>query len=83
MPDECGCGVEIPARCTLEAVVGIDERGQLVLPKELRVRLGIKAGDRLAVVTSRGDDGRVCCVTLVKAEALAGAVGSVIGPALP
>jgi len=68
--------------CALEAVVSVDERGQLVLPKDLRVRAGIGPGDRLAVVSYRGDDGAICCITLVKAGAVAGAVRSVIGPAL-
>ena len=72
-PSEC---------CALEAVVSVDERGQLVLPKDLRVRAGIKPGDRLAVVSYRGDDGEICCITLVRAGAVAGAVRSVIGPAL-
>lgn len=70
------------ACCTLEAVVGVDERGQLVLPKDLRVRADIQPGDRLAVVSYRGEDGDICCITLVKAGAVAGAVRSVIGPAL-
>ena len=68
--------------CALEAVVSVDERGQLVLPKDLRVRAGIQPGDRLAVVSYRGEDGGICCITLVKAGAVAGAVRSVIGPAL-
>ena len=68
--------------CALEAVVSIDERGQLVLPKELRVRAGIAPGERMAVVSYTDDDGAICCITLVKAGAVAGAVRSVIGPAL-
>ncbi len=68
--------------CALEAVVSVDERGQLVLPKDLRVRAGIRAGDRLALISYRGDDGEICCVTLVKTDAVAGAVRSVIAPAL-
>lgn len=68
--------------CALEAVVSVDERGQLVLPKDLRTRAGIQPGDRLAVVSYRGEDGAICCITLVRADAVAGAVRSVIGPAL-
>ena len=70
------------ACCALEAVVSVDERGQLVLPKEIRTRMGISPGERLAVVSYRGEDGELCCITLVKTEAVAGAVRSVIGPAL-
>jgi len=32
--------------CTLEAIVSVDERGQMVLPKDLRARLQIGAGRR-------------------------------------
>lgn len=68
--------------CALEAVVSVDERGQLVLPKDLRTRAGIQPGDRLAVVSYLGDDGSICCITLVKTGAVAGALQSVIAPAL-
>lgn len=68
--------------CALEAVVSVDERGQLVLPKELRVRAGIGAGDRLALVSYLGENGEICCITMVKTDAVAGALRSVIGPAL-
>jgi len=81
--DTCAtCGTEEQECCSLEAVVSVDERGQLVLPKDLRVRAGISAGDRLAIVSYRGEDGGICCITLVKADAVAGAVRSVIGPAI-
>jgi len=79
-PDDCATCA--PGCCSLEAVVSIDERGQFVVPKELRVRAGIEPGDRLALVSYRGEDGAICCLTLVKAEAVAGAVRSVIAPAL-
>lgn len=83
----CAAGDEVlPASietcCALEAVVTVDERGQLVLPKDLRTRAGIQPGDRLAVVSYAGEDGVICCITLVRAGAVAGAVRSVIGPAL-
>ncbi len=32
--------------CRLEALVTMDERGQMVLPKDLRERLGIGPGDK-------------------------------------
>ena len=68
--------------CALEAVVSVDERGQLVLPKELRTRAGIAPGERMAVVSYRDESGAICCITLVKANAVAGAVNSVIEPVL-
>jgi AbrB family looped-hinge helix DNA binding protein len=65
--------------CAVEAVVSVDARGQLVLPKELRSRAGIKAGDKLAVV-SMESEGRVCCLSLMKVEELAGTVKEILGP---
>lgn len=56
--------------CTpLESVVSIDDRGQLVLPKEIRERWGLKGGDKLAIITSV-KDGKICCVAMVKAGML-------------
>jgi antitoxin PrlF len=63
--------------CRVEAVVSVDERGQMVLPKEARARAGIKPGDKLALV-SWGEGG--CCLALVKAEALGGMVKDLLGP---
>lgn len=66
--------------CQVESVIGVDERGQMVMPKELRKKAGINAGDKLAVVTSRkGDD--VCCIMLIKTEYLSDMVKNFLGPA--
>ena len=56
--------------CTpLESVVSVDERGQIVLPKEVREKWGLKGGDKLAILTSvKG--GTICCVAMVKADLL-------------
>jgi AbrB family looped-hinge helix DNA binding protein len=63
----------------VEAVVTVDARGQVVLPKELREAAGIKAGDKLAVV-SMTSEGRVCCLSLIKVEQLSGTVREILGP---
>lgn len=65
--------------CKVEALVSVDERGQMVLPKELRERAGIRAGDKLAVVIWE-QDGEVCCMSLVKTGQLTGMVRQVLGP---
>ena len=57
------------ACCTVEAVVSVDERGQMVLPKDIRQRLGIGAGDKLALVGWE-QEGKLCCVSLIKVEEL-------------
>jgi len=65
--------------CRIDALVTIDQRGQLVLPKELRDKAGIEGGDKLAVISwERGDE--VCCITLIKADNFAGSVKSILGP---
>jgi antitoxin PrlF len=65
--------------CGVEAVVTVDARGQIVLPKELRELAGIGTGDKLAVVSMRSG-GRVCCLSLMKVEELAGTVREILGP---
>ena len=79
--DSC-CGTGEPAGCCkVEAVVSVDERGQMVLPKELREKAGIKAGDKLAVVAMQ-KDGATCCLTLLKVDELAGLVKDLLGPVM-
>ena len=65
--------------CSVESVVSVDERGQMVLPKELRDRAGIKAGDKFALVTWE-KDGKVCCMSLVRADEFSAIVKTVLGP---
>ncbi len=67
--------------CKVEAVVSVDERGQMVLPKEIRERAGIRPGDKLALI-SMEKDGQTCCLTLVKAEEFAGMVKDLLGPVM-
>jgi antitoxin PrlF len=65
--------------CKIEAVVSVDERGQLVLPKEIRDKAGIKAGDKLALIMhGSGED--VCCISLIKTEGLAEGIKTMLGP---
>lgn len=76
--DPCGG----PARCCrVESVLSVDERGQMVLPKELRRRMGVEAGDKLAVV-SYENEGEVCCIALIKADALTEMVKGLLGPVM-
>jgi antitoxin PrlF len=65
--------------CKVESVVSVDERGQMVLPKDLREKANIKAGDKLAVVSWGQNDG-VLCLALIKAEDLNGLVKQMLGP---
>ena len=51
----------------------------MVLPKEMRDKADIHAGDKLAVV-SWEQGGKVCCLALLKVEDLTGMVKSVLVP---
>ena len=46
----CGPSGKGFAGCRVESLIAVDDRGQMVLPKELRDRAGIKGGDKLAVI---------------------------------
>jgi len=65
--------------CKVESLVSIDERGQMILPKEVRDKAGIHAGDKLAVV-SWEKDGEMCCISLVKSESITEMVKNMLGP---
>lgn len=67
------------ACCKVEALVTIDARGQIVLPKDVRDKAGIEAGDKLAVVSFESG-GKVCCISLVKSDAFADTVKGLLGP---
>jgi antitoxin PrlF len=67
--------------CQVEAVLSVDERGQMVLPKDVREKAGIRTGDKLALI-SWSRDGNVCCLALMKAGNLSGMVKDVLGPLL-
>ena len=65
--------------CKVEALISVDERGQMVLPKEIREKADIHAGDKLALV-SWEKDGKVCCFTLIKADEFGDMVKGLLGP---
>jgi AbrB family looped-hinge helix DNA binding protein len=65
--------------CRIDAVITMDVKGQIVLPKDLREKANMKANDKIAVVACE-KDGEVCCIMMVKAEKLVGAVTKTLGP---
>jgi antitoxin PrlF len=67
--------------CKVESIVSIDERGQMVLPKEIRERAKIRSGDKLALV-SMEKDGKICCLSLIKVDELECMVKSMLGPVM-
>ncbi len=65
--------------CQVDALISIDGRGQLVLPKEVREKTKIKAGDKFVVIRYRSGS-EVCCLFLVKAEQFSETVKGMLGP---
>lgn len=83
--DCCGesncCGAPAPGCCQVEAVVRVDDRGQMVLPKEVRTRAGIHPEEKLAIVSWKRGEGS-CCLSLFRVSDLAEAVRQAYGPML-
>jgi len=73
-----GCGDDA---CRIDAVITMDIKGQLVLPKDLREKANLKPNDKIAVLACE-KDGEVCCIMLLKADRLVGAVTKTLGPLL-
>jgi len=65
--------------CKVESIISVDERGQMVLPKDVREKANIRAGDKLAVV-SWDKGGEIGCLYLIKTEHLAEQVKGFLGP---
>jgi len=58
---ECCSG----SACKVESIVTVDERGQILLPKDTREKAEIHAGDKLALMTWE-NNGKVCCFMLLR-----------------
>lgn len=65
--------------CEVESIISIDERGQMVLPKELRDKANIHPGDKLALICLE-KKGTIYCLSLVRVEELTGVVKDLLGP---
>ena len=77
--NRCASSGSSQSCCKVESVVSVDERGQMVLPKDLREKANIKAGDKLAVVSWGQNDG-VMCLALIKVDDLSSLVRQMLGP---
>jgi len=67
--------------CRVESVVTVDDRGQMVLPKDIREKLKLGAGDKLALVTwQKGEE--ICCISLIPVDSLADMVKGMLGPVI-
>jgi len=50
-PAECESEGMTAACCQVRAMVTVDRKGQILLPKELRQEIGMKPGDKLLVLS--------------------------------
>ena len=67
--------------CRIDAIVNVDSKGQIVLPKDLREKASIQTNDKLALFhVERG--GAVCCIIMMKADSLGRTVKGMLGPIL-
>lgn len=76
--ESCECG-QVVMGYTVESVVSIDGRGQMVIPKDIRSKFGVEPNDRLAIATS-SRNGKVCCIHLFMAKELDDRVKEVVRP---
>ena len=67
--------------CKVEALVTVDKKGQILLPKDLREKENIQEGDKFAIINV-GTSGTPCCLILMKADILEPMVQNALGPVL-
>jgi len=67
--------------CKVDAVVTMDSKGQIVLPKDVREKAKVKPNDKLAVIGCERD-GEICCIIMVKTERLGSTIKGFLGPML-
>jgi antitoxin PrlF len=65
--------------CKIDAVVSIDAKGQIVLPKDLREKANINPNDKLAVIGFQRNQ-EVCCIVMLKVDALESSLKNMLGP---
>lgn len=75
----CEPGNKPSSCCKVESIISVDDRGQMVLPKDLRDKAKIRPGDKLAII-SWDKGGEICCLYLIKADSLGERVRDFLGP---
>jgi len=63
--------------CQVEAVLSMDNHGQIVLPKEVRKKANIRDGDKLALVSWMKED-VICYLSLIRTDNLSSEVSGVM-----
>ncbi|OHD49452.1 MAG: hypothetical protein A2096_16115 [Spirochaetes bacterium GWF1_41_5] len=65
--------------CSVEAVVSMDSKGQIIIPKDLREKAGFSEGDKFSIISCCSSE-KVRCLALVKVDNLKGMVKDFLGP---
>lgn len=65
--------------CRIEALISMDARGQILLPKDVRKKVGWKPGIKLAVITYESGEG-FSRITLAEAEEFMETARQMLGP---
>jgi antitoxin PrlF len=65
--------------CKIDAIVNVDAKGQIVLPKDLREKANIKPNDKLALIGMEKEE-TLCCIVMMKADKLGYTVKHILGP---
>lgn len=77
-----GCCTPSTAECCkVESVVTIDDRGQMILPKDLREKVGLIAGDKLVIASSM-KDGKLGFLMMFRADDFGDMVKDFVGPVM-
>ncbi|MCS7119857.1 MAG: HgcAB-associated protein [Candidatus Bathyarchaeota archaeon] len=50
--------------CGIDAVVTLDSKGQIVLPKDVREKIKLRPNDKLAIISCHSGD-EACCLIMV------------------
>jgi AbrB family looped-hinge helix DNA binding protein len=81
--ENCGCATSDMTSdcCQVEALVTVDRKGQILLPKDLREKQDIKEGDKFAVINV-ASKGNTCCLILMKANMFEPMVKDALSPVM-
>jgi len=78
---DCSCKEKYSETCRIDAILTVDDRGQIVIPKEVRESAKMSSGERLALVSCM-KEGEVCCLLLIRADQLNSMVRSSLSPVM-
>ena len=65
--------------CKIDAIISMDAKGQIVLPKDFREKAKLKPNDKLALIGFEKND-EICCIVMLKADALEDTIKNMLTP---